>query len=362
MMKNYWRIIFILVFATVLVGGLVAQESNLLKNPGVEIREPGFWASVNDGLGGAECIWASDTAIAAIAGTNPYSFKVVKPATTTDAVGWKSVNNAKLYWNNVAAGTIELSYSIKTSGVNTAPATDDARIGVKYTYYANGGLIGEKFVTVDQTSADMDWHQVTDAIILASDPDEVYAEIMVGKDATGTAWFDNVSGSFNGSAATPQGWLNWTSGSDIGFADVVPDIAHTGDYSVLLEEKDDLGDEMVFYSEPVAAEAGKWYMVSVWMKSEDIDTAAGWHATNVTPVRDDYRMGINFFFHKAPIFEAWDLVGGDQFFFIDQTPGKETQDWTLYKVLKKRPVSVCVHALIPFQWVKCGMMISEFRK
>jgi len=333
-MKHYCRIIFILVFAPVLVGVLFAQQTNLLTNPGVEIREPNFWSTVNNGLGGAECIWASDTALA---GTNPYSFKVIKASTTTDAVGWKSVNNAKMFWNDVKAGAIDLTYSIKTSGVNTDPGTDDAKIGVKYTYYAGGNLIGEKFVAVDQTAADMDWHEVKDAILLASDPEEVYAEIMVGKDATGTVWFDNVSGSFNGSAATPVGWLNWSSGGDIGFADVVPDTAHTGDYSVLLEEKDALGDEMVFYSEPVAAVAGEWYMISVWMKSEEIDTAAGWHATNITPAYDKNRMGINFFFHKAPIDDAWDLVGGDQFFYIDQTPGKENEDWTLYKVIAQAP-------------------------
>ena len=333
-MKHYWRIFLIVVFSLTLVGTLLAQNTNLLTNPGVEIREPNFWSTVNDGLDGAECIWASDTAVA---GTNPYSFKVVKPSTSTEAVGWKSVNNAKLYWNNVVAGSIELRYSIKTMGVNTDPATDDEKIGVKYTYYASSALIGEKFVTVDQTAADMDWHEVTDAIVLVQDPDEVYAELIVGKDATGTVWFDNISGSFNGSAATPLGWLNWSSGSDIGFADVVPDTAYTGDFSVLLKEEDDLGDEMVFYSEPVEATAGEWYMVSVWMKTEDIDTAAGWHATNVTPDRDDDRGGINFFFHKAPIREAFDLVGGDQFFYVDQRPGKERQDWTLYKIIAQAP-------------------------
>ena len=334
MMKFYWRLVFSLVLTLTLVSTLLAQNTNILANPGVEIREPNFWSTVNNGLGGAECIWASDTAVV---GTNPYSFKVVKASTTTDAVGWKSVNNAKLYWHNVTAGTIDLKYFIKTSGVNTDPTTDDAKIGVKYTYYAGGNLIGEKFVTVDQTAADMDWHEVTDAIIIASDPEEVYAEIMVGKDATGTVWFDNISGSFNGSAATPVGWLNWTSGGDIGFADVVPDTAHTGDYSVLLKEEDDNADEMVFYSQPVPAVAGEWYMISVWMKSEDIDTSAGWHATNITPDRDVNRMGINFFFHKPPIDESFDLVGGDQFFYIDQRPGKEREDWTLYKVIVQAP-------------------------
>jgi hypothetical protein len=79
-------------------------------------------------------------------------------------------------------------------------------------------------------------------------------------------------------------------------------------------------------------------MISVWMKAEEIDTAAGWHASNITPDRDVDRMGINFFFHKAPIDESFDLVGGDQFFYIDQRPGKENEDWTLYKVIAKAPL------------------------
>ena len=334
-MKHYWRVIFILVFTPVLIGGLFAQETNLLTNPGVEIREPGFWSKVNDGLGGAACTWASDTARAGQ--TDPYSFKVVKSTATAEAVGWKSVDNAKLFWNNPSDGLQDLNYYIKTSGVNTDPANDDERIGVKYTYFAGGSSIGEQFVPVDQTAADMNWHQETGALNLTSVPDERYAEIIVGKDATGTVWFDNVSGSFNGSAATPEGWLNWSSGSDIGFANVVPDTAKTGLYSVLLAEEDALGDEMVFYSEPVEATPGEWYMISVYMKSEDIDTAAGWHATNISLVNDANRAGINFFWHKAPIRDAWDLTGGDQFFYIDQTPGKQTNDWTQYRIIAQAP-------------------------
>jgi hypothetical protein len=105
-----------------------------------------------------------------------------------------------------------------------------------------------------------------------------------------------------------------------------------------MEEKDANADEMVFYSEPIEADPDTWYMFSVWMKSEDIDTAAGWHATNITPDVDINRMGMQFNFHIDPLREAWSLTGGDQFFYIDQRPGKEREDWTLYKVVAKTPV------------------------
>jgi hypothetical protein len=316
-------------------------EPNVLVNPGLEDTAPNFFEMLNDGMEGAECLRASDTAWTG----GDYSFKVVKPAATTDPVGWKSANNADLYWNNASDGTFTLSFYAKTEGVNTEPADDDASIGVLYEFYAEGSLIGEKFVKIDQSVATADFTQVQDVLLLASAPDEVYATAHMGKDATGTVWFDNIScgsdpwsmGVFNGGAEIPDGWMNWSSGEGTQFCNVVADTAHTGDHSVLLHEEDDSDDEMVFYSEPAPAEAGKWYMVSVWMKSEGVNTHDGWFATNITPDRDNDRIGITFFFHKEPLYEAWDLVGGDQFFYIDQRTGKEREDWTLYKVIAQAP-------------------------
>ena len=47
-------------------------------------------------------------------------------------------------------------------------------------------------------------------------------------------------GIFGGDAETPDGWTNWASSGEIGFANfVADDSAHSGSYSVLLEENDD---------------------------------------------------------------------------------------------------------------------------
>jgi hypothetical protein len=118
------------VLLVLLMFTLLSAQTNILTNPGVETREPNFWHTMNDGLGGAACIWATDTAVA----PSQYSFKIEKPSTTTDAVGWQSDNNAKLYWNNAGSGTYTLHFQSKTEGVNTNPANDDARIGVLYKF------------------------------------------------------------------------------------------------------------------------------------------------------------------------------------------------------------------------------------
>jgi hypothetical protein len=129
-------------------------------------------------------------------------------------------------------------------------------------------------------------------------------------------------GVFGGDAENPVGWLNWNSGSDIGFSNLVEDLnAHSGSDSALLYEKDNLGDEMVFYSEPVAANAEKWYKIGVWVKTDSINTDPDWYSSNVTPDRIDDRMGVNFFFHRDPLDIAWDLTGGDQFTFCSCCSG-----------------------------------------
>jgi hypothetical protein len=144
-------------------------------------------------------------------------------------------------------------------------------------------------------------------------------------------------GVFGGDAENPVGWLNWNSGSDIGFSNLVDDAnAHSGSHSALLYEKDILGDEMVFYSEPVAANAEKWYKIGVWVKTDSINTDPDWYSSNVTPDRIDDRMGVNFFFHRDPLDIAWDLTGGDQFFYVDQLVDTLT-GWTHFVAVAQAP-------------------------
>ena len=339
-MKFYWRMVVFLIFIMALAVSLSAQ-TNILPNPGFEIREPNYWATMNDGMSGAECIWATDTFMTG----GEYSFKIYKPSATTEAVGWESENNADLYWNNAASGTYTLSFYAKTEGVNTDPANDDARIGVWYRYYSGETLLAEKFVAVDQSTASTNWTQVQDALLVSGEPDGVMLEVVMGKDATGMVWFDNVDcwtdpwsmGVFNGNAETPEGWMNWTDGAG-GYANVVADTVYDGDYSVLMWEQDENGDEMVFYSEPVPAKPDKWYMFTVYMKTEGINTDTSWYATNVTGERADYRAGAMFMFHVGPdITKNFDTVGGDQFWYLDQRPGQENADWLRYTVVSKAP-------------------------
>ena len=304
--------------------------------------KPNFWDKLK---GDAECIWATDT-MATNWANSRRSLKIVKPSATADVLGWRSENNANLYWNHAGsdgAATFDLKFSAKTEGVNTSPADDDASIGVKYSFYASDALLAEKFVKVDQTTANTNFHEYTDALYVSGTPDEVYVELIMGKDATGTVWFDNIDcgtdpwtmGVFNADCEIPEGWMNWS--TENGFANFVEDTAaHSGDYSVLLKEEDDDSDEMVFYSEPVPAEANKWYLVSVWTKTGDIDTAAGMFATAGTMEYIEDRMGICYFFHKSPLYTDFSSFD-DQFAYIDQRPGQENQDWTQLMIITQAP-------------------------
>jgi hypothetical protein len=273
------------------------------------------------------------------------SLKVEKTGVSSDVVGWKSVDNSYLYWNHAKADRLyNLSFWAKTDGVNTSPATDDDKIGVLFSFYASGTLLGEQFVEVDQSAGSVDWAEYTGGLLIPAgpDPDEMYATIQLGKNATGTVWFDNVScgcdpwemGLFNGNMEVPVGWMEWHA-ADQGFSNTVDDTVHSGDWAVLLQEKDTNDDEMVFYSEPAAAEPNTWYKISVWAKWDSVNNDPKFLPSNVTPERDNDRLGMCFFFHKVPIEKSWDLTGGDQYFYFDQRDA--AGGWVEYSVIAKSP-------------------------
>jgi hypothetical protein len=93
--------------------------------------------------------WATDEKAPGAGSANLRSFKIEKSSASSAAVGWESVNNADLYWNNAAGNVVyDLGFWAKTSGANTNPANNDEEIGVWYRFYAGGNLIGEQFVAV----------------------------------------------------------------------------------------------------------------------------------------------------------------------------------------------------------------------
>ncbi len=343
-MSSKFYLIFLLFF---LMGGLLFAQPNLLPNGDLETYEPAFWSKLNDGMGGAQVTWATDEAAPSPWGVNPpsyFSFKVMKAGVTAEMVGWQTVNNADLYWNNASGNvTYTMRFYAKTSGVNTNPANDDARIGVWYRFYAGGNLIAERLVPVDQTVASKDWDIIEQGMLVPSEPDEVYAIAVIGKDATGTVWFDNVDcwtdpwsmGMFNGDAETPTGWMYWSSSDAANFCGLVSDTAHSGTHSALLYEKDNADDEMVFYSAPIPAQGDRWYRLSVWVKTDSMNTGAEYVPSNVITDRLDQRMGICFFFHIGDIQHSWDLTGGDQYFYADQRDA--AKGWTQYVAVAKAP-------------------------
>ena len=332
MRRFFYFSLFWVILSFLFIGSLLAQP-NRLPNGDFETYAPAFWEEYNGGLSGVQLTWADDEAA-----PNPWapvgvdvpsyrSFKVEKSSTTTDAAGWKSVNNSDLYWNNASGNILyTLSFYAKTSGVNTNPSGQDAMIGVWYRFYASSALIGEQFVALDQTTASTDWTKYTGALTLSGEPDEVYAYAVMEMNATGTVWFDNIDcgtdpwsmGIFNGDAETPVGWMYWTDSAMPNFASLVTDTVHSGSHSVLLYEKDNESDEMVYYSAPIPAQADKWYRLSVWVKTDSVNTDSTWYPSNATPEFFDHRMGICFFFHMGDIEHSWDLTGGDQFFYINQ--------------------------------------------
>ena len=344
MRKNVTRSLFITAFSMVLFlmsSFAFSQTSgNLLTNGDLETYQPNFWSALST-ESETYITWATD----AVYGGNR-SFKISKSAAATGAVGWVSDDNADLYWNNASTDvTYDISFYAITKDVNTSPATDDEKIQVIVTIM-QGSTSNEVVIDVDQTTATTDTTKYSDVIAIAGDEvTSVTVKLQMGKDATGTVWFDNISvgtdpwsmGVFNGDAEIPLGWMSWASTGDVGIAELTDADNHTtdGTYSAVLIEEDDKADEMVFYSEPVEVKASTWYKFGCWIKTEEVNTSDSFYVSNIVPENVSNRLGLCFFFHRDPIATNWDLTGGDQFVYIDQIDS--TKDWTHYTFLQKSP-------------------------
>ncbi|MBU0710747.1 hypothetical protein KKA87_02310, partial [bacterium] len=204
-----------LVLAISLVFCGVGFAQNIIGNPGVEDLSPAFWNPVN-GTFGSELGVGTD---AADVETGFRSFKITKSAATSGIVGWLSDDNANKYWNNAGTGTFAISVNVKTVGVNTSPANDDAKIGVLFEFKNAAGVeLSSGTLWADQSVAGVDWANLSDVVILSEAPEQVFVTLFMGKDATGTVYFDQVScntadswsmGIFNGGAENGAGWMDW---------------------------------------------------------------------------------------------------------------------------------------------------------
>jgi len=323
--------------------GFVFAQENLLPNPGLEDQTPAFWTPLNGTFG-------TDVGVtdAAMAYAGMHSFMITKAAVGANAVGWMSADNANLYWNNALAGTYNVGARVKLVGVNTAPANDDARIGVMFEFLdGSGGSLGSVNLWADQTATDADWAELTDVTIIAAEPASVNVKLIMGKDATGAAYFDNIDcnttpdwsmGVFNGNAETITGWLSWYGGDNGSYGTVTNNEAHAGSYSAELFKPDTTSStsEIVYYSLPVPAVAGDWYKVGVWVKTSGANFDGAFEGTFIRKERLDERLGLCFFFHNdAVLDEGFNTTGGDKYVYVDQTV--TDKDWTYYTVVERAP-------------------------
>jgi hypothetical protein len=268
---------------------------------------------------------------------------ISKASATTTEEGWMSDDNANLYWNNAGSGTFAVSTWYKTEGVNTNPANDDARIGVVFTFNnASGTELATTTLWADQSAASTDWAQLTGVVILSEAPEQVLVKQVMGKDATGTVYFDGIDcntsdswtmGVFNGGAEDVAGWMEWYGGNG-NYTYVTDAEANTGTNSIVMTQPDtmsDLGGELVYYSIPYAVEAGEWYKIGVWVKTEGVVDSSDWEATYIVRENIEQRVNLCYFFHTGTnLATGWDLVGGDKFVYVDQRD--PSTGWTHYVV------------------------------
>jgi len=316
----------------------VFAEVNLLVNPGMEDQTPAFWTPLNGTFG-------TDVGVtdAAMAYAGMHSLTITKSAASTSMVGWESDNSAKLFWQSVVAGTYTLKGMVKLAGVNINPADDDASIGLIFEFKdASGTELATQALWAVQTTTDADWVELSMPLTLTVDPASVVVKAVMGKDATGIAYFDNINvdgvGIFNGNAETVDSWLNWYGGNNGSYGTVTMNDAHTGDYSQELYKPDTTssGDEIVYFSVPAPVNGGDWYKVGFWAKTVGVNDSSLFEPSYILKSRLDDRLGITYFFHTdAVLNEGWSLSGGDKFVYVDQRT--TDTDWTFYEVAEQAP-------------------------
>ncbi|HEX04176.1 MAG TPA: hypothetical protein ENH10_03345, partial [Bacteroidetes bacterium] len=332
------KLVFWMMVALLMMFTTAAFANSIIVNGDLEDLSPAFWYQHE--LGGTlSWDWTE-------AQHGSKSLKIDKPNTGGSAT-WMSADNANLYWNNFQGVFYSLSAWIKTDGVNTNPGNDDERIAVTFTFLDAGGndIVPPVAMYADQSAGTMDWHEVTGDVLLTEEPEQVIIYLGMGEDATGTAWFDNVNvssdpwtaGIFDNSMEEPNGWMSWASEGDVGFAEqVYDDDAYSGDYVAKLMEEDDLGDEMVFYSQPAPVAGYAWYLVSVMVRYDDVNTNDMYYPTYQVPENVQDRANLCFFYHTGNWWSDWALTGGDQFLYFDQRT--ETSDgWTMYWTISQAP-------------------------
>jgi len=336
-----------IVFLAMLFPAVTKAQAGINSIGSFESDLPSYWTKGTEPAG-ATLTWASDQSRSL-----GKSLKITKSA-TSDIAMWQSENMAD-YWSPKFMPNVDilLGAYVKTQGVNTSPANDDARWWISYAFYKKGGaLIGETKLPINQSSATSSgWIADTNAVGATILPDTAYTVIIKfwgGKNATGTVWADDfiftgrggawAGQTWNQSVGVPTGWLYWlppNGGNDVKLNDgfentrITNEAAHTGLYSLKFNlpftrtPHDGFVGTRRFPLNNV--KAGDVIRISVWVKANNLvpDSAAkdpGSWSVGLTPI-----------FHSGLTNNSnYDEIGAKDLVFA--FPSVTQFDWTKYYV------------------------------
>ena len=326
-----WWICLFSIMLIIVPNPLQAQsEMNLVGS--FEQTDPSYWTKGAE-PSGSTLEWAQDEALLL-----SRSLKITKVA-TTEAAKWTSENMCDNWAPTRDANSlIRLQAWVKTEGINTNPATDDAKWMIKYSYYDQSDVfIGEVPIELDQSVGTSDWTAVQDSVTLPTVAYKVIIEVIGGKDATGTVWADAFKwpSDWNQTLELPTGWFNWfpfSSDSAVskGYENtrITTEEAHTGLHSLKFDlpfgrEEGDafVGTRRVLFGDGI--NPGDIIRISVWIKASNLvpDSAALYPETwavGLTPLM----------FAGAGNNDGYDVLWGPDLQF--KFPNVTSFDWTEY--------------------------------
>jgi hypothetical protein len=327
---------------------LPLDNVNLVEEFGsFESEKPSRW-NAEEGDGG-RVTWAADEVHS---GTR--SLKIVK-VTTGEGSRWISDNLVRYWVEQISSGIdIKVGAWVKTEGVNTDPADDDAKWQLKYWFYDESDELigGEPYVLdIDQSAASRDWYADTNGVgelNLPVNAKKMYVSAEAGANATGTVWFDSfiligrdgwAGDHWNGLVDADEGWVYWIApggGTDgrsyFPGSGVTDEDARTGSYSLKVNAP--VGrepGELVWISETVpvpAGSEGKQYVIVTWVRTQDVIPDSVFNSS--------YAIGLTWTWHSQ-MFEdggGWNEMSGEDFQFKLTQP---EQGWTRYQAIMTVP-------------------------
>ncbi len=341
-MNKYWiRKVgtAMILFLFLAVSGLAQVPTDFIYNGDLEISEPWFWEKVGEGDGGAQLIWTADEAH-----HFHRSLKIIKGAASNDDVSWTSWNFSQFWWNSMSDLVYKIGGWYKTSGVNTNPATVDEGIAFIFEFYKDGTpLVAPQVIPIDQTMETSDWDTAFAYVVMPDTADSALCHLAMGKDATGTVWFDDIvvssdpwsAGMHNGSMEFPDGHGGgWSQGPPYSDYEYATDFAHSGMYSAKLQ-KDSLGGEITWSTVPNGMiEAGKYYKISVWAKTEELNTNPDYIPSGVVGTHVRPRVALCYSFMREGWATDWPWIS-DQFMYLNQVDA--STDWAEYVAIAMAP-------------------------